>query len=286
VERTCAKHPERESVSFCVKCGMPLCPECERPFNGRPYCAGCLKKRKKDERGANLGAVGSRIAGVAGGVGTAVSDAKNRSTAAIAERGTSVLPKEVARLFAKLIDIGAVLLLSLLVHIPIRLASQIWMPDVSGTGFILSFYLSLLMVSAIYFVVSEWRYGRTIGKWVFGLKVVRYGKGGTPGFSAVIWRWIGFLTGCVWAYSGFWLMRNMAKWIVYFRGKIPDFLIAFTGLIALAGVAIFSLGLLITFVGKYKRGFHDLLGGTIVEWSPREKRRSKDESKTGKVPVG
>ena len=30
-------------------------------------------------------------------------------------------------------------------------------------------------------------------------------------------------------------------------------------------VLFLSLGVLITFVGKYKRGFHDIIGGTIVK---------------------
>lgn len=272
--QNCINHPDRESVSFCVKCGAPMCPECEKPFDGRPYCAACVKKRKEVEKKTDAEGGLSRLKGAAGGVGTALAAAKDGA-------GGQFLPKEAARILARTIDLAIVVLLSLLVHWPIRMVSKIWMPDVSGVGFIFSLYLALLLVGTAYFVVSEWRTGRTVGKWLLGLRVVRYGTKSRPALSESFWRWTGFLAAGMWAYAGYWITIRLLKWIGLLRGKIPAAVFALLSAAALAFVVVFSLGLLITFVGKYKRGYHDLLGGTIVERVPRAERKNKDESETG-----
>jgi hypothetical protein len=40
----CCNHPERASISICMMCGSPLCPECRTKDEGKNICPSCLRK--------------------------------------------------------------------------------------------------------------------------------------------------------------------------------------------------------------------------------------------------
>lgn len=273
-----------------MKCGAPLCPECERPFNGRPYCAACLKsrggeagsapvkqasevskktkeKRPRPKLRISKESVRSAFAALGGSSGAGPALASNR------------LPKEVRRVIARSIDIAVVISFSIPFSWILRLITFQWMSDVGGIGFALSLYFAALFTGSVYFIYSEWRYGKTLGKWLLGLRVTRYGGGRLPFFSSV-WRWVGFLTGCIWACIGWWLMTRLMTLIKVFEAKLPPLVVWSGAFFAVMGVIMFSLGLLITFVGKYKRGFHDLIGESIVSIDSPEERGKASASKT------
>ncbi len=189
------------------------------------------------------------------------------------------LPKEVRRVIARLIDFAVVISFSIPFSWLLRLITFQWMSDVGGIGFDLSLYFAVLFAGSVYFIFLEWRYGKTLGKWLLGLKVTRHGGGKLP-FLSSVWRWTGFLTGCIWACIGWWLMTRMMTFINVFEKKLPGFLVWSGAFFAVMGVIIFSLGLLITFVGKYKRGFHDLIGESIVSIDSHEERGKAIASKT------
>jgi uncharacterized RDD family membrane protein YckC len=270
--QACRKHPDREALSFCVKCGCPLCPECERPFDGRPYCAECLKKRKSGDRGEKVSRAAAQVVGAAA---TAAAKPKQKLLEALISAGrnaggaellpgVSVIPKEVRRVFARLIDFIAVGAFSIPVSWMFRIVTHQWMSDVGGLGFDLSIYAAVLLIGTSYFIVTERMYGKTIGKWMLNLKAVSYGDGSRLTLGAVCWRWIGFLAAMIWTYIGYRVGVIIMGLMGIFKQGMPLILTISGELAALAITAIFSLGLLMTFVGKYKRGFHDLLGRSIV----------------------
>ena len=39
----CNNHPDREAVSKCAGCGKEFCPDCLSQYEGKSYCAPCLK---------------------------------------------------------------------------------------------------------------------------------------------------------------------------------------------------------------------------------------------------
>ncbi|HOO55255.1 MAG TPA: RDD family protein [bacterium] len=286
-KKTCERHPDREASGFCAVCGAPVCPECERLYGGKTYCAKCLKKGKKaavllKKKGPNADRQpGAEVEGDAE-EGKPRAGAREKISAGLKsiKPGRLKLQKEAARILAKAIDFILIIMITMPVSWLFRLISMGWMSDVGGIGYRLSVYVALITVASLYFIISHSISGCTIGKWLFGVRVVLYGGGGKITVSSAFWRWIGFLAAFSWAYVGYSLMSVTLNWAAILRGKLPDYYFGFLGVAGIACVIMFSLGLLITFVGKYKRGFHDLLGGTIVE-RIEDKRRTADESKSG-----
>ncbi|HPN93082.1 MAG TPA: RDD family protein [bacterium] len=278
VERRCDNHPDREASSFCVGCGKAICPECERPQAGRPYCAPCAKARKKEKRMADsqrrAEGIGSGIAGAA------------RAAAEGAKHGApEKFPKEALRAAAFAVDSAAIVLISIPLTLIFRAASMQWMSDIGGMGYPVSVYLSVLTVSSLYFILWHWRVGATPGKALLGLKVKSAAGGGPVGAVASVWRWVGMLAAIIWAAAGAAVMWRIILWGKYLtKGlSMPQAVVVFV--FGAAVMAALSSGLLITLVGKHKRGFHDLLGGTVVERDIKKNRRRESESETGEVPV-
>lgn len=62
----CAVHADREARSHCTRCEKPMCADCERTLNGRPYCENCEKEleQKLAERQAAAAAPGAAVATV------------------------------------------------------------------------------------------------------------------------------------------------------------------------------------------------------------------------------
>jgi uncharacterized RDD family membrane protein YckC len=286
--RNCDRHPDRVAEAFCVKCGASMCPECERPYGGRPFCPSCvaaaskfqkpgkapLQQAQTEQPDAPAAAAAEEPEQIQAGSKLQQSFRKIREKAGGARGRLDRLsdssgalhsvPKEIARMIALLLDSIVVLLISLPLSWMLYLVTRLWMSEVSGFGTKLSLYVSILTVSTVYFVVTQWRSGRTLGKAFFGLKVTFNSDGGDIPLSASIWRWIGFLAALGWSLAGLWIMSGMLGWLKILRGNISAISAGMLGIVALSVAAVFSLGLLITFVGKHKRGFHDLLGGTIV----------------------
>ncbi len=43
----CSVHPEREAIGTCVLCGNAVCPECQRPVQGRILCPACFQELRQ-----------------------------------------------------------------------------------------------------------------------------------------------------------------------------------------------------------------------------------------------
>jgi uncharacterized RDD family membrane protein YckC len=265
----CARHPENQAVAFCVKCGAPMCPACENPVDGRPWCGECFEIRRREQLIQSIQQL-----------------QPSEETVRRAKRAV-MLPisnKEARRIIALLIDAAAVIAFSLPVSAVLWGLSFLVMPIVHGVPFGLACYISLLLTGTVYYVVAHWKWGRTIGKRFLGLKVYRT-NGKPVTFTGAFWRWVGLLTVLIWAYVGV----RIAKFIFFITSKAGSIdneqVSQYSGYLyifyaAAVIIALFlSLGVLITFVGKYKRGFHDIIGGTIVKsegWEgPEPGRRVK-----------
>jgi len=250
-----------------VKCGTPLCEECVVKLNGRPYCSNCSdvisgtqqvktqavdaepeEHEKKVRKETKLGNIGKKLRGK------------------IPRKIPQVirLPKELARILANTADVALIVMLSLPFAWIFRLITFYKYKDVGGLGFKISLYLAIFMVGSIYYLLFLYRFSATPGKMIFGLKVVRYGTNKKPAFGAIFWRWIGTLAASIWSYIGFVLGKELLKLIALTSEKMPPIYIYSIAVGSVLIFTILSLGLVITFVGKYKRGFHDILGGTIV----------------------
>ncbi|MFA6448940.1 MAG: RDD family protein [bacterium] len=194
--------------------------------------------------------------------------------------GASAIPKELRRIAARLIDIIIAAAFSIPFSWLFRIITYQWMKDVGGMGYDLSLYFAGLLVGSVYFIFGEWRYGKTAGKWLLGLKVVSYGDGRKLALGGVFWRWIGFMASMFWAYIGYRIALIIINILGIFKADTPYY--AYLGAVAsaIAIFTIFSLGLLITFVGKYKRGFHDLLGRSIVAEEIIKERGKTSEGKS------
>lgn len=179
-----------------------------------------------------------------------------------------IFGREPRRVLARIIDFALVAILALPFSFGLDLLTASMFREVRGIGYELCFYIMLIIVSSLYFIIGEWRYGKTLGKWILRLEVVR--KDGTKGIGLfqAWWRWTGFMAGAVWSIVGWWIGSHITGVFVFMLKKtgvaVPKFLPSLVLFVSVAIFAMFSLGLLITFIGKYKRGFHDILGETAV----------------------
>ncbi len=181
--------------------------------------------------------------------------------------------KEIRRIIARIIDFTLVFIISLPFSWLVSVVTVPLFIEVKGMGFSLSFYLCALFTGSLYFVFSHWKYGKTLGKYPFRIKVVSNVTGGRITFFASLWRWTGLLTGIVWTVTGFWFAKNIFRTLELLRGRISIYYALAMAMAAIMIALVFSLGILITFIGKYKRGFHDLLGGTIIIIEDRNERK-------------
>lgn len=179
-----------------------------------------------------------------------------------------ILGREPRRVVAKLIDFVIVTLFALPLSYGLDILTAKMFKEVRGIGYELCFYVMLVLFSYLYFVIAEWRFGKTIGKWLLSLQVVK--KDGSPGIGLfqAYWRWTGFMAGLLWSLAGWWIGSHITGVFVFMLNKtgvkVPQFLPVLVLFVSIAIFTVFSLGLLITFIGKYKRGFHDILGDTAV----------------------
>ncbi len=288
--RTCKRHPDREASGFCVKCGAPVCSDCEKFYNGRPYCSECMVNRLEAEamerRAATAAAEAAKLEELEKKkitpekVVVAIKSLPARREEIGRQMGGALpkVPKEIRRIVARVLDLAIVVFVSLPVALLIRAATYSGMREVGGMGITVSTYLAFMLVGAVYFIYLEWKFCTTAGKKLMKLKTIRYGGDGAGlTFPSSFWRWIGFLAAGCWAYGGFWVVSKTLHF-VGFALKPKASLIAVTGSVIL--VAICSLGLLITFIGKYKRGFHDLLARSIVVDETYMERGKKSESES------
>lgn len=268
---SCFTHPDRRASGFCVRCGKPLCPECEILENGRPLCAACRP----------AGAARLRPAQAMG----AAEDAVHKAGKGVLKY---LLNKELRRIAATLIDIPAVMLAALPPMFLFWAVSIKLMPEVHGLTLPVSYYASLLFVGSVYYIGAHYRWGKTLGKHVLGLQV-RHKDGSALTLQGAFWRWIGFLTGLIWAYIGFWLMLKLVRLITLAKtiGGAGAMHPAITALLMAASALVFLVlasGAFITFIGKFKRGFHDILASSIVVNQEWMERRIASESQGRKIP--
>lgn len=269
--RFCDAHAGSMAVSFCISCGRALCPQCEQLVESRPYCRPCLTQDKKQQ-----------IAG-------AVSRLRPSDEAVESAREAAVgvlHNKELRRIAAAFIDLFAVLIAAVPLMVVFWAVSMPILREVHGLSLSVSYYVSLILVSAVYYIVSHYKWGRTAGKHFLGLEVVRFdGRPLTAG--GAFWRWIGVQTALIWAFTGWWLAKHLVGLVIFAAKQgAPVSNTHFLGSFIGAGILglIFSLGVLITFVGKHKRGFHDILAGSIVRNQRAFERRISGESQPRKVP--
>ena len=248
-KRKCNVHPARTASAFCVKCGTALCEDCVVITAGRPHCSTCAGIQKAYERQETLKRV--------------------MDFGSWAEKTQEILSgplgnKELRRIFSIIIDAVLIIILAIPVSFIFgALGLHFLVPEMGGLSFFLCLYASLLVIGTFYFILFTWRTGKTPGKYLMGLKVTE--KNGKPlTLLASFWRWIGTLTAVIWAYIGL----TMARWIFNIIAAIASkasltflILLWFSGIIT---AMIFSTGVLITFAGKQKRGFHDILASSIV----------------------
>jgi uncharacterized RDD family membrane protein YckC len=269
----CANHPESEAAAFCITCGKALCPACERPVDGRPFCPQCFSTQRRRRLTSRLQKI-------------APPETVEKWRAALSKR---LFNKELRRLCALLIDTILVLMLAVPLMLIILLVSMPLMREVHGLTAKVSYYLSLLFTATVYYIGAHYRWGRTLGKFLFGL-VVTHTDGKPLTFLGAFWRWIGFLTALIWAFIGWgialWALGilNLARQSSMGGGmNTGAYFLVKAGAVMLA--VITSLGVGITFVGKHKRGFHDILAGSIVKFEEEMERRIRSvEGKARKVP--
>jgi uncharacterized RDD family membrane protein YckC len=269
----CAEHPEYKAVSYCIRCGKPLCPQCERLENGRPHCGVCRPTGAR----ARLSRSAQQI-----------KPGKAAMQSARASLRKPLWNKELRRIAAVSLDGLAIMLGSVPMTFLFWAVSIKLMPEVHGLTFPVSYYVSLLFTGSIYYIGAHYRWGRTLGKHALGLNV-RHTDGRPLTLLGAAWRWVGFLTALIWAFVGFWLMQNLFNMISLARriGGAESLGAGMAILLRAISVLVFLIlasGALITFVGKFKRGFHDILAGSIVinlEWM---ERRIASESQGREVP--
>lgn len=255
--KTCKEHPERAAAGFCVKCGAPVCELCVIEVLDRPHCPVCGSVRKaeiKKEKKAPKIAVQTPDFKLA----------VDRLRAAGSRFGGAIKNKELKRLIAFAADMFFVFLMSIPVSFLFQpLEMLLGMPEAAGFMFFLNLYFSLTLVGSVYFVYMVWRHGGGWGKKLFGLRVEKHG-GGRLGLIASAWRMVGMMTAAVWAVFGFWLGGWLFRIAKLGVDRLPAPVLMLLWALGLASALFFSLGVAITFVGKRKRGFHDILAGSIV----------------------
>lgn len=281
---TCSEHPEKERTAFCVGCGKAMCGECVVKRAGRPLCASCADERATAPQPQTAEPAPARAPSAPRGAMLDRAQQAAPRKKVFADTGALNVPKqdivgkpgimdviwgrEPRRIVAKLIDASIVVLPSFPLSIGVHLLTARLFREISGLGIRLSLYITLVFVSTFYFIYCEWKYGKTIGKHIVGLRVVR--KDGTPGitFFQSMWRWTGFLAASVWSLTGWWIASRISFWTFsafkLTKADVPKYLPPLVLFSSITVFTLFSLGLLITFVGKYKRGYHDLLGETAV----------------------
>lgn len=269
--RFCDMHPESMAVSFCISCGRALCPGCEQLVESRPYCRPCLSQDKKQQIFDTV----SRLRPSE----EAVESARD------AVKGT-LLNKELRRIAAAFIDLLVVLIASVPLMVVFWAASMPLLREVHGLSMKVSYYLSLILLGAVYYIVCHYKWGRTLGKHFLGIEAVRMdGRPLTAG--GAFWRWVGIQTALIWAFMGWWLAKLIVNFVIFAEKQGAPVsntlsLGAFIGA-GLLGL-VFSLGVLITFIGKHKRGFHDILAGSRVRYQQDFERRIRGESQPRKIP--
>lgn len=265
MDRLCEEHPGRNAAGFCVKCGRALCEDCLQKISGRNFCTACLGEDLRRTREAAGGPAAGRNSSARGRI---TPDRPRPS-----RQSFPVTGQELRRVVATALDLVLLLVVSFPFSWLLMQLTILPFREVHGIGFTLSFYFVMTLFSSVYFIVGHWKYGKTIGKFLLGLKVVDNEGAGRITLGQSFWRWTGFMAGGIWAYIGYWMSSKAVGWISIFRDKLPGY---FMTLALVAGVVLtgfFSLGLLMTFIGKYKRGFHDLLGATIVKLDESGERR-------------
>ncbi|MEW5945897.1 MAG: RDD family protein [bacterium] len=246
--KRCRAHPDRKAEAFCVKCGAPLCRECLVRVGASPHCPACASIRAAQRRRETF----PRF------LPAAVTPAVRRNISG------AVANKELRRLLALLFDSALVFIISIPVSFVLRFIGMLFLvPEVGGLGFFLCLYYSLFFVASLYFPLLWWRFGATPGKVLTSLKVKSV-SGAPLTLLASFWRWTGLLTALIWMYVGFLLARSIVKLLSIFAAKLPLLFMLASWFGGITIALVFSLGVLIAFVGRHKRGFHDILGGSIV----------------------
>ena len=268
--RFCENHEHNMAVAYCISCGKALCPECEKLVDGKPWCQECLNADKREKIKDTVEKIKPS------------QETVDRVRTVVASRSQN---KELRRLAALGIDLVVVLLGGILAMLPVWAASIPLMPEVHGLSMGISYYIGLLLFSAVYYIVAHYKWGRTLGKQWMGLEVVR--TDGKPlTLAGAFWRWVGFQTAVIWAMVGWWIALRVTTTLSAFNnatGKVPAgvYIGTFAGMLLLG--LVLSLGLLITLVGKHKRGFHDILGGSMVQYQQWLEGRIRSESEPQKI---
>ncbi|MEW6203099.1 MAG: RDD family protein [bacterium] len=249
IKRKCNIHTARAAVAFCVKCGNALCNECVVIAAGRPHCPTCADIQKASIRRETL---------------LQTADFSNWARKAQTTFAVPMHNKELRRIISFIIDAILISLFAIPVSLIFRVLSmQFLVSETGGLGFFLCLYASLLVTGTLYFILFTWLTGRTPGKVLMGLKVTA--KNGQPmTLLASFWRWTGLLTALIWAFVGFSLAQWIFKLIAIIAFRASILILIALWFTSIATVIVFSTGILITFIGKHKRGFHDILGGSIV----------------------
>lgn len=254
-QKVCKIHPERFAISFCVKCGTPLCPECENFVSNRPHCKDCAKLLRK-----------TQILDSIEKVRRDVKEISSYDYKPLIKALKNFIYKldnfHTRRVFAFLVDIFLVLLIAS----PLFLAAKLLIGkyvtiDTRSLNILLYAYLSI-MVSFFYFVIPTWIGGKSIGKYYLGLRVVwKTGRKRITFFSS-FWRWIGMITSFVFIFLGF-IIYSFFNWISKIVGY--NYFVSFIfKLFGLFLFIFFSSGYLIGFIGRFRRTFSDALAGTMV----------------------
>lgn len=293
MSKPCFEHTEREGASFCVACGKSMCEECVVKHGGRTMCADCvgqLSYERKPVESKPIKEISQTVKKQAPVKKQAAVKKKALPPKKVfADTGEWKTPenpverkpgfldvafgREPRRVVARLIDFCIITLLAMPLSFGLSIITASMFSEVRGFGYDLCFYIMLIIVSSFYFIIGEWRFGKTPGKLILKLEVVR--KDGTPGlgFFQCSWRWTGFLAGVLWSLIGWWIGSHVTGIFIFMLKKtgvsVPQFLPVLVLFVSIAIFVMFSLGLLITFIGKYKRGFHDILGGTAVVWNKK-----------------
>jgi uncharacterized RDD family membrane protein YckC len=234
-----------------------MCPVCEKHRDGRPICAECDNIGRRDD----LVAAVRRL-----------SPSRERIEQARGALQTVVGNKELRRVIALVIDTVVVCIAALPLSLLAWEISGFLLPEFGALNFWLCLYLSLGLVGSAYHIVSTWRWQATFGKWMMGLKVLSM-DGDPLTFRGAMWRWVGFLSAVIWMSFGFWAMHSVSWLAGFVSSVLPLQFILMMRVGALAMGIFFSLGILISFAGKEKRGFHDILGYSRVVVESKKERR-------------
>jgi len=246
MEKKCHQHADRDAKAFCVKCGRPMCAECIHSHGERPFCVYCIERFQAPEEIREA----ERLRLEQLGPGDMVKRPDWKTPEAPVKRRTPLYTtRELKRIAARILDFAVITALSAPIALILARISRFMFSEVHGLGYFLSVYTAFLVVSSIYFVFAHWRFGRTIGKYALGLRVVH--RDGKPGitFMQAAWRWTGFLTGAIWAYLGYRVAGWITGWTGLFTGKLPEFVIYF---VWAAGVAVVVLEVFTTCWGKQR----------------------------------